>query len=157
METGVFCFFSVELLFALVVGFLNTLEVTSNLISIFIAFQGITQNHYGVISLQKKQLLLSPYPFFVNTRTIFNTPLQCHNQFLHQAYATPTSIIKIGNDSNDDPLAGWDFDTKCFTLSLSDHSIAHYINSRQLRNDGTYPLENMSKILSNQIANRKVD
>ena len=58
-----------------------------------------------------------------------------------------TSFIKIGNDGNDDPLAGWDFDTKCLALSLSDCSIAHYFNSGQLRIDETYPLENMSKNL----------
>ena len=51
METPVFRFFTVELLFALVVNFLNTLEVTSNLISIFMACQGNRQNHNGVISL----------------------------------------------------------------------------------------------------------
>ena len=38
METTVCVFFSAELLFALVVCFLNTLELTSNLMSIFMAF-----------------------------------------------------------------------------------------------------------------------
>jgi hypothetical protein len=69
------------------------------------------------------------------------TPLQSHNWFLYYAHAISTSFIKIGNDGNDDPCAGQDFDTKSLALSLSDISSEHHFSWRQLRIEETYPLK----------------